>query len=58
MDAEIKELTPIPFSRSAREATGQVKEYDLDEDIAERAQELINGGLNEDEAIELAEEGI
>ena len=58
MDEETKELTPIPFSRSAREATGQVKEHDIDEDTAERAQELINGGLNEDEAIEIAEEGI
>lgn len=43
MDEEIKEL---------------MKEHDVGEDIAERAQEFIDEGLNEDEAIELAEEGI
>ena len=32
------------------------KEYDFDEDIAEQAQELIDEGLDEDEAIEIAEE--
>jgi len=43
MDEETKEL---------------MKEHEVDEYTAERAQELINEGLNEDEAIELAEEGI
>lgn len=33
-------------------------EHDIDEDTAERAQELIDEGLDEDDAIELAEEGI
>jgi hypothetical protein len=32
------------------------KEYDVDEDIAEQAQELIDDGLDESEAIEIAEE--
>ena len=32
------------------------KEYEIDEDIAEQAQELIDEGLDEDEAIEIAEE--
>jgi len=32
-----------------------VKEYDIEEDTAERAQELINEEFNEDEAVELAE---
>jgi hypothetical protein len=32
------------------------KEYELDEDVAEQAQELIDEGLDEDEAIEIAEE--
>lgn len=41
MDEEIKEL---------------MKEHDLDEHTAERAQELINEGFDEDEAIELVEE--
>lgn len=31
-------------------------EHDIDEDIAEKAQELIDGGIDEDEAIELAED--
>ena len=58
MDEETKELTPIPFSRSAREATGQVKEHDIDEDIAERAQEFIDEGIDESDAVDLAEEGL
>lgn len=33
-----------------------IREYDIDEDIAEKAQELIDEGLNENEAIEIAEE--
>lgn len=33
-----------------------MKEHDLDEDVAEKAQELIDEGLDEDEAIEIAEE--
>ena len=32
------------------------KEYDLDEDIAEQAQELIDEGLDDDDAVEIAEE--
>lgn len=32
------------------------KEYEVDEDIAEQAQELIDEGLDEDEAVEIAEE--
>ena len=31
-------------------------EYEIDEDTAEGAQELIDEGLDEDEAIELADE--
>ena len=33
-----------------------IKEHGVDEDIAEKAQELIDEGLDEDEAIEIAEE--
>ena len=33
-----------------------MKEHDVDEDVAEKAQELIDDGLDEDEAIEVAEE--
>ncbi len=31
-------------------------EHEVDEDVAEKAQELIDDGLDEDEAIEVAEE--
>ena len=33
-----------------------MKEHKVDEDVAEKAQELIEEGLDEDEAIEIAEE--
>ncbi|MDO8569837.1 MAG: hypothetical protein Q7R89_03670 [bacterium] len=33
-----------------------MEEHEVDEDVAEKAQELIDEGLDEDEAIEIAEE--
>lgn len=33
-----------------------MEEHDVDENVAEQAQELIDEGLDEDEAIEIAEE--
>lgn len=33
-----------------------MKDHDIDADTAEKAQELIDEGLDEDEAIELADE--
>ena len=33
-----------------------MKDHDIDEDTAEKAQELIDEGIDEDEAIELADE--
>ncbi len=33
-----------------------IDEYQVDEDVAEKAQELIDEGLDEDEAIEIADE--
>lgn len=33
-----------------------MKEHEVDEDVAEKAQELIDEGLDEDEAIEVAGE--
>lgn len=39
---------------------GEIKrlmtEHEVDEDVAEKAQELIDEGLDEEEAIEIAEE--
>lgn len=31
-------------------------EHEIDEDVAEKAQELIDDGLDEEEAVEIAEE--
>ena len=31
-------------------------EHEIDEDVAEKAQELIDDGLDEDEAVEVTEE--
>ncbi len=33
-----------------------MEENEIDEDVAQKAQELIDEGLDEDEAIEIAEE--
>ncbi len=33
-----------------------MEDYEIDEDTAEKAQELIDDGLDEDEAVELANE--
>ena len=33
-----------------------MKEHEVDEYVAEKAQELIDDGLDEDEAVEIAEE--
>lgn len=35
-----------------------MKDHDVDQDTAEQAQELIDEGLDEDDAIEIAEEGL
>ena len=32
-----------------------MRDHEIDEDVAEQAQELINEGLDEDEAVEIAE---
>ena len=38
------------------EITRLIVEHEIDEDVAEKAQKLIDEGLDEDEAIEIAEE--
>jgi len=35
-----------------------MESHDLDQDTAERAQELIDEGLDEDDAVEIAEDGL
>ncbi len=40
------------------EAVELMTNHDIDGDTAERAQELIDEGLDEDDAVEHAEEGI
>lgn len=39
-----------------KETRRLMKDHDIDEDTAEKAQGLIDEGLDEDEAIELADE--
>ncbi len=45
--------TPTP-SEPDEEVSTLMSEHDLDEETAEKMQELVNDGLDEDEAIELA----
>ena len=40
------------------EVKALMTEHEIDEDTAERAQELVDEGLDENDAVELAEEGI
>lgn len=40
------------------ETKSLMEEHDIDEDTAERAQELVDEGLDENDAVELAEEGL
>ena len=52
----------MTFDPNDREIDNEAKslmvEHDIDEDTAERAQELVDEGLDEDDAVELAEEGL
>ena len=51
---EDKEIEDLPEDEDARQL---MKDHDIDADTAEKAQELIDTeGLDEEEAIELAEE--
>lgn len=38
------------------ETSRLMEEHDIDEDTAEKAQELIDEGMDEDDAVELADE--
>lgn len=57
VDAETRSLRNQKPNRYMDEETKRLmEEHDVDEDVAEKAQELIDEGLDEDEAIEIAEE--
>lgn len=47
---------------SAEAPEEEIKElmdnHDIDQDTAERVQELVDEGLDEDDAVEIAEEGL
>lgn len=45
--------TPTP-SEPDEEISTLMSEHDLDEETAEKVQELVNDGFDEDEAVELA----
>lgn len=48
-----EEIEDLPEEEETRRL---MQEHDIDADTAEKAQDLINEGLDEDEAIELAED--
>ncbi|MDO8496236.1 MAG: hypothetical protein Q7S43_02165 [bacterium] len=47
---------PIENAPEDEEVKQLMEDHDIDEDTAEKAQELIDEGLDEDEAVEIAEE--
>ena len=47
---------PIEDGPEDEEIKRLMQEHEIDEETAEKAQELIDEGIDEDEAIELAEE--
>ena len=50
--AEVAMTDDLPEDEDTRRL---MKDHEVDQDTAEKAQELIDAGLDEDEAIELAE---
>ena len=54
-EKEKQDETPAEVDEDAKQL---MKDHSLDQDTAERAQELIDEGLDEDEAVEVAEEGL
>ena len=50
---EDKETEDLPEDENVRQL---MKDHDIDADTAEKAQELIDEGLDENDAIELADE--
>lgn len=52
----------MAINEDGEEIDEEVKEimenHDVDQDTAERAQELVDEGLDEDDAVEIAEEGL
>lgn len=55
----MKFMDKDPNAENANEEVKELMvEHDLDADTAERAQELVDEGLDADDAVELAEEGL
>ena len=50
---ENEETEDVPENEDIKQL---MEDHDIDEDTAEKAQELIDEGLDEDEAVELADE--
>ena len=53
---KIRSFVCEPVGAMEEEVKRLMKEHEVDDDVAEKAQELIDEGLDEDEAIEIAEE--
>jgi hypothetical protein len=55
MDEETKDK-PEDEAKPDEEVAQLMEDHDIDEDTAEKVQELIDEGLDEDDAVELADE--
>jgi methyl coenzyme M reductase subunit C len=53
--AEDLGLEPEEVENIEEDALKLMKDHDIDEDVAEKAQELIDEGIDEDDAVEIAE---
>ena len=51
-------MAPTNYDFMDEETKRLMQDHDIDEDTAEQAQELIEEGLDEDDAVEIAEEGL
>lgn len=56
MDDEIEDQPEKEDTTEDEEISRLMEEHDIDEDQAEKVQELIDEGLDEDDAVELADE--
>jgi hypothetical protein len=56
MDDELDDQSKNEDAPEDEETSRLMEEHDIDEDQAEKVQELIDEGLDEDDAVELADE--
>ena len=56
MDDDTEDEPEAEDTPEDEEVSRLMEEHDIDEDQAEKVQELVDEGLDEDEAVEIAEE--